>query len=68
MKYVKNETAENLYKIISPYKMTRQEECPANVKFILMINRWINPWHALQDLEKVIPFHVRLKILGSAKP
>ena len=68
MKYVKNEKAENLYKIISPYRMAKQEDCPASVKFILMINRWINTWHALQDLEKVIPFNVRKQILSSAKP
>lgn len=63
MKYVKNEKAENLYRMLHPYRMARKEECPAKVSLVLMINRWINPWHALQDLEKVIPFNVRKKII-----
>ncbi len=39
-----------------------QNECPSDVQLVLMINRWINPWHACQDLEKIIPFKERLKI------
>ena len=37
---------------------------PSDVQLVLMINRWINPWHACQDLEKIIPFKEQLKNKG----
>ncbi len=54
--------AEDLYKKIVPYRMSRKCDCPGSVQFILMINRWVNPHHALQDLEKVIPFKRRKQL------
>ena len=56
------EKAKKLYAIVAPHRMDHQNECPSDVQLVLMINRWINPWHACQDLEKIIPFKERLKI------
>ena len=58
--------AEKLYKLILPHRMAHQNECPANIQLVLMMNRWINPWHALTELEKTIPFKRRqqLKEIG----
>ena len=57
--------AERLYRIILPYRMAHQNECPSNVQLVLMVNRWINPWHALTDLEKAIPFKRRQQLKGA---
>lgn len=59
--------AENLYKLILPYRMALQNECPADVQLALMVNRWINPWHALTELEKAIPFKRRQQIKETIK-
>lgn len=59
-------TAENIYKKIVPYRMARKCDCPGSVQLILMINKWINPHHALQDLEKVIPFNRRKRLKQEA--
>lgn len=56
------EKAKNLYAIIAHNCMDHQNECPSDVQLVLMINRWINPWHACQDLEKIIPFKELQKI------
>ena len=32
-----------------------KDDCPAKVKLSMMVNKWMNPWHAMHDLEKVIP-------------
>ena len=32
-----------------------KEDCPAKVKPAMMVNKWMKPWHAMLDLEKVIP-------------
>lgn len=32
-----------------------KDDCPAKVKLAMMVNKRMNPWHAMQDLEKVIP-------------
>lgn len=34
---------------------TIKDDCPAKVKLAMMVNKWMNPWNAMQDLEKVIP-------------
>ena len=44
------EKAKKLYAIIAPHRMDHQNECPSDVQLVLMINRWINPWHACQEL------------------
>lgn len=54
--------AETMWCTMYPYRNARKEECPAKVQLILMVNRLINPWNALQDLEKVIPFKRRQKL------
>ena len=47
--------AENMWCMFAPYRHAIKEDCPAKVKLALMINKWINPWHAMTELEKVIP-------------
>ena len=47
--------AENMWIMFAPYRHAIKEDCPAKVKLALMVNKWMNPWHAMQDLEKVIP-------------
>ena len=56
------ENAKKLYAIVAPHRMDNQNESPRDVQFVLMINRWINPWHACQDMEKIIPFKELQKI------
>lgn len=56
------ENAKKLYAVVAPHRMDHQNECPSDVQLVLMINRWINPWHACQDLEKIIPFKELQKI------
>ena len=41
--------------MFAPYRHAIKEDCPAKVKLALLVNKWMNPWHAMQDLEKVIP-------------
>lgn len=53
------ERAKRLYKMFHPYRDALEFECPADVKLALLINRWPNPWCAIQELSKSIPFRVR---------
>lgn len=48
--------AETMWCKIAPYRNSQKHDCPKKIQFILYLNKWINPWHALQDLEKEIPF------------
>lgn len=54
--------AETMWCKIAPYRHKLKNECPPKIKLILMVNGCINPWHALQDLEKEIPFKRRQKL------
>ena len=56
------ERAKTLYKKLYPYRDALEFECPDAVKFALLINRWPNPWCALQELSKSIPFLERKKL------
>ena len=47
--------AENMWIMFATYRHAIKEDCPAKVKPAMMVNKWMNPWHAMQDLEKVIP-------------
>lgn len=53
------ERAKTLYRKLYPYRDALESECPADVKLALLVNRWPNPWAALQELSKSIPFKVR---------
>lgn len=53
------ERAKRLYKMFHPYRDALESECPDAVKLALLVNRWPNPWAALQELSKSIPFKVR---------
>ena len=59
--------AECLYTKLMPYRMAKKNETPSDIQFILLVNHWINPWHALQDLEKVIPFKRRTALKDMIK-
>lgn len=41
--------------MFAPYRNAIKEDCTAKVKLDLMVNKWMNQWHAMQDLQKVIP-------------
>ena len=56
------ERAKRLYRMLHPYRDALEFECPDAVKFALLINRWPNPWCALQELSKSIPFLERKKL------
>ena len=58
------ERAKTLYRKLYPYRDALEFECPADVKLALLINRWPNPWCALQELSKSIPFQVRKTLEG----
>lgn len=47
--------AENMWIMLAPYSHAIKDDCPAKVKLAMMVNKWMNPWHAMLDLEKVIP-------------
>jgi len=62
--------AETMWCKIAPHRHKLKNEVPPKIKLILMVNGWINPWHALQDLEKEIPFKRRQelkKVIGIAQ-
>lgn len=61
-RYGRMHMAETLYTIIYPFRNAVKQDCPKKVQFILMVNRWISPWHALQELSKEIPFSRRKKL------
>ena len=44
-----------------------KEDCPAKVKLALLVNKWMNPWHAMQDLEKIIPANRLAKLKANLK-
>lgn len=56
------EKANQLYRMLYPYRDALESECSDTVKFVLLINRWPNPWCALQELSKYIPFLERKKL------
>lgn len=59
--------AENMWIMFAPYRHAIKEDCPAKVKLALMVNKWMNPWHAMQDLEKVIPAKSLAKLKENLK-
>ena len=54
--------AETMWCKIAPYRNALKKDCPSHIQLILLVNKWINPWHALQDLEKEIPFKRRQEL------
>lgn len=54
--------AESMWCKIAPYRNALKQDCPNHIKLILLVNRWVNPWHALTELEKEIPFKRRQKL------
>lgn len=54
--------AETMWCKIAPYRNALKQDCLKKIQFILYLNKWINPWHALQDLEKEIPFKRRQEL------
>ena len=60
--YGRMHRAETMYVTIYPYRDALKQDCPKKIQLILMVNRWINPWHALQELSKEIPFSRRQKL------
>lgn len=62
--YGRMNRAETMYYMLVPYRHSLKEDVPAKIRLMLAVNRWINPWHALQDLEKEIPFKRRQKLKG----
>lgn len=56
------ERAKTLYRKLYPYRDALEFECPADVKLALLVNRWPNPWAALQELSKSITFRERKKL------
>lgn len=59
--------AENMWIMFAPYRHSIKEDCPAKVKLALMVNKWMNPWHAMQDMEKVIPSKSLAKLKENLK-
>lgn len=53
--------------MFAPYRHAIKEDCPAKVKLALIANKWMNPWHAMQDLEKVIPAKRLSKLKANLK-
>ena len=43
-----------LHEKMRPHVNDLEHECPANIKLILYVHKWINPWHAINDIEKMI--------------
>lgn len=56
------ERAKTLYRKLYPYRDALEFECPADVKLALFINKWPNPWCAIQGLSKSITFRERKKL------
>ena len=54
--------AETMWCRIAPYRDAMKQDCPAKIQLILAVNKWINPWHALQELEREIPFRRRQEL------
>lgn len=54
--------AETMWCKIAPYRNALKQDCPNHIKLILLVNRWVNPWHALTELEKEIPLKRRQKL------
>ena len=54
--------AETMWCKIVPYRNSLKHDCPKKIQFILYLNKWINPRHALQELEKEIPFNRRQEL------
>ena len=38
---------------LRPFVMARENECPAWAKFVLLLNGWMNPWAAVNELERL---------------
>ena len=60
--YGRMHRAETMYCMLLPYKDSMKEDVPAKIRLMLAVNKWINPWHALTELSKQIPFKRRQKI------
>ena len=60
--YERMHRAETMYCMLLPYKDSMKEDVPAKIRLMLAVNKWINPWHALTELSKEIPFKRRQKI------
>lgn len=54
--------AETMYCMLYPYRHSLKQDVPAKIRLVLDVNNWINPWHALTELEKEIPFKCRHKL------
>lgn len=54
--YGRRHRAETIYCMLYPYRHSLKE------RLMLAVNKWINPWHALTELEKEIPFKRRQKL------
>lgn len=39
---------------MKPFKDAYEDEVPADIKMVLLINKWMNPWAAINDLEKIV--------------
>ncbi len=62
--YGRMHRAETMYCMLLPYRHSLKEYVPAKIRLMLAVNKWIKPWHALQELEKEIPFKRRQKLKG----
>ena len=60
--YGRMHRAETMYCMLLPYKDAMKEDVPAKIRLMLAVNKWTNPWHALTELSKEIPFKRRQKI------
>ncbi len=38
---------------LRPFVMARENECPAWAKLVLLLNGWMNPWSAVNELERL---------------
>ena len=39
---------------MKPFKDAHEDEVPADIKLVLLINKWMNPWAAINELEKIV--------------
>lgn len=45
---------------MKPFKDAHEDEVPSDIKMVLLINKWMNPWAAINELEKIV-FKFRTK-------
>lgn len=39
---------------MKPFKDAHEDETPDDIKIVLLINKWMNPWAAINELEKIV--------------